>query len=165
MPPSTTPAQDVREMSSEIQWLSVAHKIHCRLGYALPDGDGHLKKLKRINFSSHNRRFKTPLNSMPPSTTPAQDVRGMSSEIQWLRVAHKIHCRLWYALPGGDGHLKKSQTAKFQVQNSSFHTPLNSMPSSTTLAHQVRTLLFKLHALPTRFTSGWGTCSLEVMGV
>jgi len=111
MPPSTTPAHDVRAFLSELQWLRVAHKIHFRLRYALPGGDRHLKNLKRLNFKCHNRRFKTPLDSMPPSTTPAHDVRALLSELQWLRVAHKIHCRLGYALPGGDGRLKKSQTA------------------------------------------------------
>jgi len=105
---------------------------------------------------------------MPPSTTPAQDVQGMSSEIQWLRVAQKIHCRLGYALPGGDAHLKKISNgsisgAKIIVSKSRWTACHHPQLQLTTCERFYQSC--SDFVLPTRFTSGWGTYSLVVMGI
>jgi len=101
-------------------------------------------------------------------TTPAHDVRAFLSELQWLRVAHKIHFRLGYVLPGGDGHLKT-------ISNGSISSAkiIVSKPRWTACHHlqlqlktgERRNQICSGFVLPTRFTSGWGTYSLEVMGI
>jgi len=112
--------------------------------------------------------FHTPLNSTPSSTALAHQVRTLLSKLQWLRLAYKIHCRLGYALPGGDAHLKKIKTssissAKIIVSKSRWTACHHPQLQLTTCERFYQSC--SGFVLPTRFTSGWGTYSLVVMGI